>query len=187
MGIDVGRLRIRISRFFLSSLTTLCGVSIVDATKKTQEKIARSLIPHDQTLAASFYGKFFARNLNLYLLQRRPEEWRNAQSEKKKATLPPPPQVEEIKIKEETRKDEPKKRKRKPENEIDELFDAALGKKIRKAALATIPVSEEKEGVVVKEKEVNEEEEDKSLKAVLGAIRSAPKGEEKHKKKRKKV
>ena len=100
--------------------------------------------------------------------------------------MPPPPQVGEIKIKEETRKDEAKKRKRKPENEIDELFDAALGKKIRKAALATIPVSEEKEGVVVKEKEVNEEE-DKSLKAVLGAIRSAPKGEEKHKKKRKKV
>ena len=102
--------------------------------------------------------------------------------------MPPPPQVEQIKIKEETRKDEPKKRKRKPENEIDELFDAALGKKIRKAALATIPVSEEKEGVVVVkgEKEVKEEE-DKSLKAVLGAIRSAPKGEEKHKKKRKKV
>ena len=101
--------------------------------------------------------------------------------------MPPPPQVEELKIKEETRKDEPKKRKRKPENEIDELFDAALGKRIRKAALATIPVSEEKEGVVVKEKEVNEEEEDKSLKTVLGAIRSAPKGEEKHRKKRKKV
>ena len=101
--------------------------------------------------------------------------------------MPPPPQVEEIKIKEETRKDEPKKRKRKHENEIDELFDAALGRKIKKAALATIPMSEEKERVVVKgEKEVKEEE-DKSLKAVLGAIRSAPKGEEKHKKKRKKV
>ena len=168
--------------FFLP-FYTLCGVLIVDNKKQNQEKIARSLIPHDQTLAASFYGKFFARNLNLYLLQRRPEEWRNAQSEKKKATLPPPPQVEEIKIKEETRKDEAKKRKRKHENEIDELFDAALGKKIRKAALA-IPVSE---GVVAKgEKEVKEEE-DKSLKAVLGAIRSAPKGEEKHKKKRKKV
>ena len=161
-------------------------LSIVDVIKinKKQEKIARSLIPHDQTLAASFYGKFFARNLNLYLLQRRPEEWRNAQSEKKKATLPPPPQVEETKIKEETRKDEPKKRKRKHENEIDELFDAALGRKIRKAALAMIPVSEEKKGVG--EKEVKEEE-DKSLKAVLGAIRSAPKGEEKHRKKRKKV
>ena len=99
----------------------------------------------------------------------------------------PPPRVEELKIKEETRKDEPKKRKRKLENEIDELFDAALGRKVKKAALA-VPVSEEKEGVVVKgEKEVNQEEEDKSLKAVLGAIRSAPKGEEKHRKKRKKV
>ncbi|EDR04892.1 uncharacterized protein LACBIDRAFT_303745 [Laccaria bicolor S238N-H82] len=149
-----------------------------------KEKIAKSLISHDQTLAASFYGKFFARNLNLYLLQRRPEEWRNTQSEKKKASLPPPPQVKDVetKIKEET----PKKRKRKPENEIDELFDAALGRKIKKAALVTIPVSEEKEGAVVKGEEVKKEE-DKSLKAVLGAIRSAPKGEEKHRKKRKKV
>ena len=101
--------------------------------------------------------------------------------------MPPPPQVEEIKIKEETRKDEPKKRKRKPENEIDELFDTALGRKIKKAALATIPVSEEKEGVVVKGEKEAKEEEDKSLKAVLGAIRSAPRGEEKHRKKRKKV
>ncbi|KIK07666.1 hypothetical protein K443DRAFT_673245 [Laccaria amethystina LaAM-08-1] len=142
-----------------------------------KEKIARSLIPHDQTLAASFYGKFFARNLNLYLLQRRPEEWRNAQSEKKKTQVK---EETQIKIKEGTPKDEPKKRKRKPENEIDELFDAVLGRKIKKAALAAIPVSEEKEGE-------KEEEEDKSLKAVLGAIRSAPKGEEKHRKKRKKV
>jgi len=92
----------------------------------------------------------------------------------------PPPQVvkgeAQMKIKEETRQDEPKKRKRKPENEIDELFDAALGRKIKKAALA---VSEEKG-----EKEVKREE-DKSLKAVLGAIRSAPKGEEKLRKKKK--
>lgn len=168
--------------FFLSSFWRFD--SFVDVIKKThtQEKIARSLIPHDQTLAASFYGKFFARNLNLYLLQRRPDEWRNAQSEKKKTSLPSQGvEKEETQIK---IKEEPKKRKRKPaENEIDELFDAALGRKIKKAALATIPVSEEKEEVVVKGKK----EEDKSLKAVLGAIRSAPKGEEKHGKKRKKV
>jgi nucleolar protein 9 len=117
--------------------------------------------------------------LNLYLLQRRPEEWRNAQSEKKKTASLQVKEETQIKvIKEGTPEDEPKKRKRKPENEIDELFDAALGGKIKKAALAAIPMSEEKEG---------EKEEDKSLKAVLGAIRSAPKGEEKHRKKRKKV
>lgn len=45
-----------------------------------KEKIARSLIPHQQTLSASYYGKFFARKLQLTLLQRKPEEWKAMQS-----------------------------------------------------------------------------------------------------------
>lgn len=45
----------------------------------TQEKIARSLIPHATALSTSQYGRFFARKLNLHLLERRPDEWRHAQ------------------------------------------------------------------------------------------------------------
>ncbi|KAG8834892.1 Nucleolar protein 9 [Serendipita sp. 399] len=44
-----------------------------------KEKIARSLIPHQQSLASSYYGKFFAKKLQLSLLLRKPDEWRLAQ------------------------------------------------------------------------------------------------------------
>ncbi len=44
-----------------------------------QEKIARSLIPDSIKLSNSQYGRFFARKLNLHLLERRPDEWREAQ------------------------------------------------------------------------------------------------------------
>lgn len=44
-----------------------------------QEKIARSLIDHHNTLSQSQYGKYFARKLNLPLLQRRPAEWKELQ------------------------------------------------------------------------------------------------------------
>ncbi|ORY23217.1 hypothetical protein BCR39DRAFT_549823 [Naematelia encephala] len=42
-----------------------------------KEKIATSLITHALTLGGSQYGRFFARKLNLHLLERRPDEWRN--------------------------------------------------------------------------------------------------------------
>jgi len=45
-----------------------------------QEKIARSVIPHEYTLAGSLYGKFFARRLHLTLLHRKPEEWKVLQA-----------------------------------------------------------------------------------------------------------
>ncbi|KAF8894312.1 armadillo-type protein [Mucidula mucida] len=43
----------------------------------TKEKIARSVMDQEQALAASFYGKYFARGLNLYLLRKKPYEWRD--------------------------------------------------------------------------------------------------------------
>jgi nucleolar protein 9 len=46
---------------------------------RNQEKIARSLIPDAIQLSNSQYGRFFARKLNLHLLERRPDEWREAQ------------------------------------------------------------------------------------------------------------
>ncbi|KAG8801311.1 Nucleolar protein 9, partial [Serendipita sp. 400] len=51
----------------------------IHADPYLKEKIARSLIPHQQTLAASYYGKFFAKKLQLSLLLRKPDEWRVAQ------------------------------------------------------------------------------------------------------------
>ncbi|KAK4689724.1 nucleolar protein 9, partial [Tremellales sp. Uapishka_1] len=44
-----------------------------------REKIARSLIPEATALSNSTYGRFFAKKLNLHLLQRRPDEWRELQ------------------------------------------------------------------------------------------------------------
>ncbi|CAD6571315.1 MAG: Nucleolar protein 9 [Tremellales sp. Tagirdzhanova-0007] len=44
-----------------------------------REKIARSLIPDAALLGASEYGRFFVRKLNLWGLERRPDEWRQAQ------------------------------------------------------------------------------------------------------------
>ncbi|KAF8164318.1 armadillo-type protein [Pholiota molesta] len=148
-----------------------------------KEKIARSLVNQEQALAASYYGKFFARNLNLYLLQRRPEDWRNLQSERKRAqdqeklqTAAPPPAKHEPAAQPESRK-----RKSHPENEIDALFNEKLGKRIKKAALSesagTTDVSSDAHPV---KKEKNG---DKDLQQVLGAIRSAPANDGKKKKK----
>ena len=41
------------------------------------------MIPHERDLIGSYYGKFFARNLNLYLLQRNSEQWKNMQASQK--------------------------------------------------------------------------------------------------------
>ncbi|KAJ7179528.1 armadillo-type protein [Mycena filopes] len=93
-----------------------------------KEKIARSLIPQESFLAGSFYGKFFARNLNLYLLQRRPDEWRTLQTERTRAAQPPAPATQPAA--DATPLKERKKRKREGAgDEIDELFSTAMGKK----------------------------------------------------------
>lgn len=44
-----------------------------------KEKIAKSLIPQAFALGNSQYGRFFAKRLDLHLLQRRPDEWREKQ------------------------------------------------------------------------------------------------------------
>ncbi|KAF9563347.1 ARM repeat-containing protein [Agrocybe pediades] len=157
-----------------------------------KEKIARSLIPQEQALAASFYGKFFARNLNLYLLQRRPQDWRNMQSDRKRAqeaaqtqqqpaptpSAPPDPAPAAGKAEAPQPQPENRKRKHRPDNEIDALFEEKLGKKIKKAALADGPgaapteLSPSKPSKRVKGGE--DKKQDKELQQILGAIRSAP-------------
>ena len=89
-----------------------------------------------------------------------------------------------------------KKRKRElPGDEIDALFEFALGKKVKKGSLAqnlgisdapkddtAMQVDSQKERKH-KDKKIDKGKKD-DLRDVLGAIRSAPKGEEKSKKKR---
>ncbi|KAG6833595.1 hypothetical protein H0H87_004222 [Tephrocybe sp. NHM501043] len=152
-----------------------------------KEKIARSLFIHEQFLAGSFYGKFFARNLNLYLLQRRPDEWKTMQADRKRAqdaptkaipaALAPTPSIDFDTT------PQPAKRKRHgyADDEIDAVFNASLGKRMKKAALgdiALVPTLPSKEEVSRKGQAPD------TLQAVLGAIQSAPKDDKGHRKKR---
>lgn len=131
-----------------------------------KEKIARSLVQHEHTLAAS-YGRFFARNVNFYLLQRRPEEWRNLHSKPKVAqeSRPTPPQPEATVPPSAASEKKNKKRKRRGEfrDEIDDVFDQTLGNKIKKGALASDVHSQSVTGTGG----------EKSLNTVLSAIRAA--------------
>ncbi|KAH7916121.1 armadillo-type protein [Hygrophoropsis aurantiaca] len=157
-----------------------------------REKIARSLIPYEQFLAASYYGKYFARNLNLYLLQRRPQDWKDMQSENKanmaqttSETITTPGQLPD-KLEEplntpQALVDSPKKhkkRKAQPHDEIDVVFDAALGKKTKKAN-----VSVETKDLSVDHHAPKREE---GLGEVLDAIKTAPRAENESRKKRRK-
>lgn len=156
-----------------------------------KEKIGRSLFAHEQTLVASYYGKFFARNVNLSLLQRRPEDWRNMQADRKRthgqsnhiagAELPT---IEGSEISPQY----PVKRKRhaRVDDDIDALFNASFGKKVKKAALGpelgSTPItskSGQDQGMGM-----SESNQDLGLARVFGAIRTAPKDEKLHKSKR---
>ncbi|KAF8816519.1 ARM repeat-containing protein [Phlegmacium glaucopus] len=154
-----------------------------------KEKIARSLITKEQVLAASYFGKFFARNLNLHLLQRRPEEWRNLQSERKRSQgqhAAPTESAPVIKtLAEQAPSNEHRKRKSRPEDEIDALFNAKLGKRVKKAALSETTSTSDGPSKISAVKEVAVGEEDKELEQVLGAIRLAPKDDGQSKKKQK--
>ncbi|KAI0829359.1 ARM repeat-containing protein [Trametes gibbosa] len=183
-----------------------------------KEKIARSVIPYEHALAGSAFGKFFMRPLALHILQRDPEQWKSMQSN----VRPPAPHTRPgaqtpsaaskpaIGDAPEPKLDKSQQRRGKgqPQDEIDALFDATLGKKIKKAELASaaqVPErvsteekakrhsgegrekSEKGKGKSKKRKERDEGEgtvEDRDLKDVLGAIRAAPKEDKGPKKKR---
>jgi nucleolar protein 9 len=130
-----------------------------------QEKITRSLIPQESFLAGSRYGKYFARSLNLYLLQKRPEEWKDLQAAKAKkekgnapsATSKPAATTQPAAAKQagdpaslksqsgegtqhgEKLSEKTKKKRKREESsmdEIDEVFANAFGKKVKKGVLA---------------------------------------------------
>lgn len=104
--------------------------------------------------------------MNLYLLQRRPEEWRNLQSERRRKDTP---QLNDAKPEGEM-VSQKRKRKSRPQDDIDALFDERLGRKTKRLALA---VATSPTAVAIEKQTGNK---DKVLEQVLGAIRSAPKG-----------
>ena len=188
-----------------------------------REKIARAAAPHEHALAGSFFGKFFARGLALHVLRRDPERWRamqaesraaaavasagpsGARGERKKSVTSAPVDARDKRESAqaqagETPRKTNDKRKATQQDEIDAVFGAALGKKVKKAELAAAADGEttSKAASDVKRKEHKDEKRgkrkrardeegtDAGLEDVLGAIRSAPK-EDKGSKKRKKA
>ncbi|KAF5388249.1 hypothetical protein D9615_000027 [Tricholomella constricta] len=149
-----------------------------------KEKIGRSLFVHEQFLAGSYYGKFFARNLNLYLLQRRPDEWKTMQADRKRAQEqankpPPAPAPTSTATPTSPQKSAKRKRHTQPEDEIDAVFNASLGKRIKKAALGDIagaPAPRNAEEKVLKKESRTAD----GLQAVLGAIKHAPNDKKSH-------
>ncbi|KAJ7762821.1 armadillo-type protein [Mycena maculata] len=131
-----------------------------------KEKIARSLISQEQFLAGSYYGKFFARNLNLYLLQRRPDEWRTMQTDRSRSTAKPVAAPTSQAVEAIPGKERKKRKRDAGGDEIEELFGATMGKKVKKAALG--------ETVEPESKVLLEASLDTGLADVMGAIRAAP-------------
>lgn len=146
------------------------------------------MFSQEQFLAGSFYGKFFARHLNLYLLQRKPEEWRNLQIQSKAAqalkSAPAPSTTTKPSMEPAPTSDENSKKKRKrgsaPGNEIDALFDTSLGKKLKRAALNPGDLS-----ATNKTDEPLPTKDDKGLVDIISAIRAAPKGDSSSSRKKK--
>ena len=125
--------------------------------------------------------------MNLLLLKRDPDAWKVQQSSKGAISVPSasgqtgpisdsvPERPSEQSQTEATPKP-PSKRKRKGGDDIDELFDSALGKKQKRGAL---PPAREERTVPANSNAAG-------LEGILGAIKDAPKGEKdrKHKKKK---
>lgn len=150
------------------------------------------MIRHEHILSGSFYGKFFARKLNLHLLQRNVDAWKDFQSSTKAQSSPavnqhpslafpepaPSHKTDNPLVSTNTKSDK-RKRKTRPQDEIDELFEGALGKKIKKADLGSTDRSVRTDTGLLHDKIA-----DKSLMEVLGAIRAAPKEDKAVRKKR---
>jgi len=104
--------------------------------------------------------------MNLHLLQRKPDVWRNLQSERGIAgkTAVPTGITPVEPVKPLAAPHSNRKRKSRNEDEIDALFNEKLGTKVKKAALSSDVPPGKAEQVQMK---------DKDLEQVLGSIRSA--------------
>lgn len=124
----------------------------------------------EQDLASSFYGKYFARNLNLYLLRRRPDQWRDNQSSRRHVEDKGPSAIysETISSTNATAAIDRRKRRNRTEDEIDVLFDEKFGKMTKKAALFVgIPSANSNTSKIQ-----HSQEQDGGLEQIFGAIRS---------------
>lgn len=150
-----------------------------------QEKIARSLIPYEQFLAGSFYGKFFARRLNLQLLRKDTEKWKSLQSTGKPLfnDSPASTQATEPLAIEQTTAVTKSKGKRKridhSEDEIDQLFKTTLGGTPKRAQLF-VESSAQKASPHVGNTDqhvTSERGGDRALDDIMDAIKTAPRSE----------
>lgn len=144
-----------------------------------QEKIAKSLIEHEQFLAASFYGKFFARSVNLQLYQRRPGEWKTQQAKSKaqnNQSHPPaqvhsqPPVALPTKAKNSEVKSKSKRARDEKADEIDQVFDEIMGKKRKVAGGQPTLMKDES-----KKMDLDQNIDKHNLQNIVGAIKKVPK------------
>jgi len=120
--------------------------------------------------------------MNLLLLKRDPDAWRAQQSSNREVpstsgqtTSVPKTPLEQTSA--EATSKISSKRKRKDGDDIDQLFDSALGRKQKRCALP--PPREEHT--------ISTNYDASGLESILGAIKSAPKGDKDLKRKKKKV
>lgn len=159
-------------------------------------------MPHENFLAGSFYGKFFARHLHLTLLRRKPDEWKKMQMHEKNNTLnpgaaPSRPQQQPYtsahvqhsssvatpdRAKHQAKEEKVKKRKR--EDVIEDIFEtkhthkntSAKPEQIGRVLSSQPPTNLVNSQVLEPVPKIQLEPADKSMADILGAIREVPKG-----------
>jgi len=82
-----------------------------------REKIAQSMIPFERELLQSYYGKYFARSLDLPLLRRSPAKWREVQKQQQSGQRKSNPTHNHGEL------------KRQRPNDIDDLFKSGGSKR----------------------------------------------------------
>jgi nucleolar protein 9 len=153
-------------------------------------------MPHERYLVGSEYGRFFARKANLNLLRRRPDEWRDlqtqtiAQSTIVASAVTPAASTPAVDVTLLEKKDmvhrKVKKRKAEGTNEIDALFAGAGldGKKTKRAALG-LDIDEVTAKDTEKRRGQGDEANVGGMKEIMDAIRTAPAPDKKREKRRK--
>ncbi|KAI9448557.1 ARM repeat-containing protein [Lactarius indigo] len=143
-----------------------------------KEKLARALLPHAARLAGSQFARSFTRGLGLSLLQRKPEEWRRLH-----ATPSVGPYVGTTNgvVEPASGRKARKKRKRGVslvEDEIDALFEGALGRKVARSALVRLLTLSGLPTTSTKQEKRDDQNADCGLGSVVDAIRAVPRGSE---------
>lgn len=132
-----GKFKRRLINLLLPSMRTLLDDKIGSRVAErvweaadgyTKEKLARSLLPHAMAIGASQYGRYLHPRLQFHLLERRPDEWREAVIGVKHHFAHQKPQAP-VAVPVENEGEGQRKRKT---DEIDELF-AGVEEKAKKS------------------------------------------------------